>query len=134
MVRKRSTHPTATTITTDGSLMTLTLDKEDAFAELRSRLAEINKAHGVKGYILRNSTTAVIDLQNAEKLVEYALLLSETIDCIQEISQLFSLDMTNVVLEGKDVNMLCVIKGGNNLCIFVEKNVDHAGIFKRILP
>ena len=132
MVRKRSTHPATTTITTDGSPMSLTLEDENVFAELRSNLAEINTVHGVKGYILRNSTTAVIDLQNAEKLVEYALLFSETVDCIRDISQLFSLNITNVVLEGKKLKMLCMIKGGNNLCIFVEKNVEYADIFRRI--
>jgi hypothetical protein len=132
MVRKRSAHPTPTTIATDDSPMTLTLEEENAFAELRSTLAEINKIPGVKGYILRNSTTAVIDLQNTEKLIQYALLFSETVDCIQEISQLFSLNITNVVLEGKEIKILCMIEGNNNLCILVEKNVDYADIFRRI--
>jgi hypothetical protein len=132
MVRKRSAHPTPTTIATDDSPMTLTLEEENAFAELRSTLAEINKIPGVKGYILRNSTTAVIDLQNTEKLIQYALLFSETVDCVQEISHLFSLNITNVVLEGKEIKILCMIEGSNNLCILVEKNVDYADIFRRI--
>ncbi len=132
MTRKRSTHPTTTTTSADDSPFTLTLEDENIFAELRSSLAEITAIQGVKGYILRNSTTAVIDLHNTEKLVEYALLLSETIDCIQHVSRLFSLNLTNAVLEGKDTKMLFMVKGGNNLSIFMEKNVDQADIFRRI--
>jgi hypothetical protein len=110
----------------------MTLEEKDAFAELRSNLTEINKIQGVKGYILRNSTTAVIDLQNTEKLVAYALLLSETVDCIQNISDLFSLRTTNAVVEGKEIKMLCMIMGENKLSVFVEKNVDPKDIFRRI--
>ena len=132
MVKKRITHPTSTTTMTNKPPMTMTLEEKDAFAELRSNLTEINKIQGVKGYILRNSTTAVIDLQNTEKLVAYALLLSETVDCIQNISDLFSLRTTNAVVEGKEMKMLCMIMGENKLSVFVEKNVDHKDIFRRI--
>ena len=132
MVKKRITHPTSTTTMTNKPPMTMTLEEKDAFAELRSNLTEINKIQGVKGYILRNSTTAVIDLQNTEKLVAYALLLSETVDCIQNISDLFSLRTTNAVVEGKEIKMLCMIMGENKLSVFVEKNVDPKDIFRRI--
>jgi hypothetical protein len=132
MVRKRSPHRTATTVTSDGSPVILALNEEEAFAELRSCLVEINQIPGVKGYILRNSTTAAIDLQKTEKLVEYALFLSETVDCLQEVSDLFSLNATRAVVEGKELNMLCMIKGGNHICVFVEEYVDPDDIFKRI--
>jgi hypothetical protein len=132
MVKKRITHPTSTTTMTNKPPMTMTLEEKNAFAELRSNLTGINKIQGVKGYILRNSTTAVIDLQNTEKLVAYALLLSETVDCIQNISDLFSLKTTNAVVEGKEIKMLCMIMGENKLSVFVEKNVDHKDIFRRI--
>jgi predicted regulator of Ras-like GTPase activity (Roadblock/LC7/MglB family) len=118
----------------DGSPVTITLDEDPAFAGLRSSLAEIDKVEGVKGYILRNTTSAVIDLQNPAKLVEYALLSSQATDACQEISDLFKLDITKTVVEGKDVKVLCMIIGENRLSVLMEKNVDQADIFRRISP
>ena len=123
-----------TTVMIDGSPVTITLDEDPAFAGLRSSLAEINKVEGVKGYILRNTTSAVIDLQNPAKLVEYALLSSQATDACQEISDLFKLDITKTVVEGKEVKVLCMIIGENRLSVLMEKNVDQADIFRRISP
>ena len=134
MVRKKCIHETMTTVMVDGSPVTLTLDEDPAFAGLRVSLAEINKAEGVKGYILRNTTSAVIDLQNPAKLVEYALLSSQATDACQEISDLFKLDLTKTVLEGTDVKVLCMIIGENRLSVFMEKSIDHADILRRISP
>jgi len=134
MVRKKVIRETMTTVMVNGSPVTLTLEEDPAFAGLRSSLAEINKVEGVKGYILRNATSAVIDLQNPAKLVEYAFLSSQATDACQEISDLFKLDITKTVLEGADVNVLCMIIGKNRLSVFMEKTVDHADIFRRISP
>jgi predicted regulator of Ras-like GTPase activity (Roadblock/LC7/MglB family) len=134
MVRKKCVRETMTTVMVDGSPVTITLEEDPDFAGLRSSLTEINKIDGVKGYILRNTTSAVIDLQNPAKLVEYALLSSQATDACQEISDLFKLDITKTVVEGKDVKVLCMIIGENRLSVFMEKSVDHADIFRRISP
>jgi predicted regulator of Ras-like GTPase activity (Roadblock/LC7/MglB family) len=134
MVKKMTTHPPTTTVMVDGLPVTVTLDEDPAFAGLRSSLVQINKIPGVKGYILRNKTTAVIDLQNPPKLTDYARLASETTDACQEISELFGQTITKAVVEGKELKMLCMTVGGNRLSIFVEKNVDHADIFRQISP
>jgi Na+-translocating ferredoxin:NAD+ oxidoreductase RnfC subunit len=134
MVRKRCIRETMTTVMIDGSPVTVPLEEEPAFAGLRSSLIEINKIEGVKGYILRNTTTAAIDLQNPAKMVEYALLASQATDACQKISDLFSLSVTKSVVEGKDIKMLCMIIGENKLSIFMEKSVDHADILMRISP
>jgi hypothetical protein len=134
MGRKRKTRPTTTTVMIEDSAVTLTLGEDQTFEGLCSSLAEINKAPGVKGYILRNTTTAAIDLQNPAKLAEYALLSSEAADACQRISELFSISMTKIVLEGSEIKMLCMIIGENKLSIFMEKGVDHAGILRRISP
>jgi len=118
----------------DGSPVTVPLEQDPGFAGLRTSLMQINKNEGVKGYILRNTTTAAIDLQNPAKLVEYALLSSQAIDTCQEISELFSLNLTKSIVEGKDIKMLCMVIGENKLSIFMEKNVDHADILMRISP
>ena len=118
----------------DGSAVTLTLEEDSAFAGLRSSLAEINKTQGVTGYILRNTTSAAIDLQNPKKLFEYALLSSEAMDACQEISELFNLSTTKTVVEGSETKMLCMVIGENKLSIFMEKSVDHADILRQISP
>ena len=131
---KRIAKPTTTTVMVDGLPVTIALDEDPEFAGLRSSLLQINKILGIKGYILRNATTGVIDLQNPAKLVEYALFLSETTDACEELSKLFRLTMTKAVVEGSEIKMLCMIIGENRLGIFMEKSVDHTDIFRQISP
>ena len=123
-----------TTVMVDGSPVTIQLEEEPAFTGLRSSLMEINKIKGVTGYILRNATTAAIDLQNPAKMVEYALLASQATDACKKISNLFNLRITKSVIEGKNIKMVSMIVGENNLSIFMEKSVDHADILMQISP
>jgi hypothetical protein len=121
-----------TTVMVEGTPVTIPLDEDPAFAGLHSNLMQINKIPGIKGYILKNQTTAVIDLQTPNTLTENALLLSETIEACQEFSKLFHLAATKSVIEGPDTKMICMIVGENKLGIFMEKNVDHTDIFRQI--
>jgi predicted regulator of Ras-like GTPase activity (Roadblock/LC7/MglB family) len=132
MVKNRSIKETTTTVMVDGSPVTISLDEDPDFTGLRSSLIEINKVEGVKGYILRNTTSAVIDLQNPSKLMDYALISSQATDACQEISNLFKLEVTKTVIEGADLKILSMIIGKNRLSVFMEKNVDHTDIFRRI--
>jgi predicted regulator of Ras-like GTPase activity (Roadblock/LC7/MglB family) len=134
MVKKRTIHETMTTVMIARSPVTVTLEEDPAFAGLRASLAEISKQEGVKGYILRSRTSAVMDLQTPAKLVEYALLTSQATDACQEISDLFKLDLTKTLVEGAEVKVLCMIMGENRLSVFMEKTVDHADILRRISP
>jgi hypothetical protein len=84
--------------------------------------------------MLRNMTSAVIDLQNPSKLMDYALLSSQATDACQEISDVFKLEVTKTVIEGADLKVLSMIIGKNRLSVFMEKNVDHTDIFRRISP
>jgi predicted regulator of Ras-like GTPase activity (Roadblock/LC7/MglB family) len=134
MVKNRNIKETTTTIMVDGSPVTIALDEDHDFTGLRSSLIEINEVEGVKGYILRNTTSAVIDLQDPAKLMDYALLSSRATDACQEISELFKLEVTKTVIEGADLKVLSMIIGKNRLSVFMEKNVDHIDIFRRISP
>ena len=134
MVKNRNIKETTTTVMVDGSPVTIALDEDHDFTGLRSSLIEINKVEGVKGYILRNTTSAVIDLQDPAKLMDYALLSSRATDVSQEISELFKLEVTKTVIEGADLKVLSMIIGKNRLSVFMEKNVDHIDIFRRISP
>jgi hypothetical protein len=132
MAKKRKTLNPTTTVMVEGIPVTIPIDEDPAFAELRSSLMQIKKIPGIKGYILKNQTMAVIDLQTPNTLTENALIMSETIEACQEISKLFHLAATKSVVEGSDVKMLCMIIGENKLGIFTEKSVDHTDIFRQI--
>jgi predicted regulator of Ras-like GTPase activity (Roadblock/LC7/MglB family) len=130
--QKRSIHETAETVIVDD----VTSSEEDqVFTDLSKNLAEIRKAEGVIGYILRSTTAATIDLKEPEKIVEYAILSSQVLDSSREISELFELgDVDNILIEGKETKALCLVIGENKISIFMEKNADHADILKRVSP
>jgi predicted regulator of Ras-like GTPase activity (Roadblock/LC7/MglB family) len=130
--QKRSIHETATTVIVDD----VTSSEEDqVFTDLSKNLAEIRKAEGVIGYILRSTTAATIDLKEPEKLIEYAILSSQVLDSSREISELFELgDVESTLIESKEIKVLCLVIGENKISIFMEKNADHADILKRVSP
>jgi len=130
--QKRSIHETATTVIVDD----VTSSEEDqVFTDLSKNLAEIRKAKGVIGYILRSTTAATIDLKEPEKLVEYAILSSQVLDSSREISELFELgDVESTLIEGKEIKALCLVIGENKIGIFMEKNADDADILKKVSP
>lgn len=108
---------------------------EEATSEnsLRRNLEEIKTYDGVIGYILRNSTTAAIDLKDPTKIVDYAILSSSAFDASKELSELFELGNTkNMLVEGKDAKALSVVIGENEISVFMEKNADHRKVLKRL--
>jgi len=134
MGRKKIARSTTATVIVDDSAVTIPLEGDQGFSELHASLAKIGKIPGVKGYILKNLTSAVIDLKNPAKLVEYALLTSEVADACHESSILFDLNITRAVVMGKTLKMLCMIIGENKLGIFMEKTVNHTEISDRVSP
>jgi len=133
--KKKSIQETATTEVIDQETAVPAVEEDQAFTSLCTNLAEINKCKGVIGYILRNATSATIDLKDPAKLVEYAILSSQTLDSGKEISELFALgDIENILIEGKDIKVLCMTIGENKGNIFMEKDADHADILRRVLP
>ena len=133
--KKKSIHETATTVVIDQETAVPAVEEDQAFTSLRTNLAEINKCKGVTGYILRNATSATIDLKEPSKLMEYASLSSQALDSSREISELFDLgDIENILIEGKGVKVLCMAIGKNKVSIFMEKDADHADILRRVSP
>ena len=134
-MKKKSQQEAATTVIVDEDELSSTSEEEQAFTDLSNKLAEIRKGKGVTGYIIRNTTSAAIDLKEPEKIVEYAIFSSQVLDSTQEISDLFELgDVESILVEGKENNALCMTINGNKISIFMEKDVDHADILKRISP
>jgi predicted regulator of Ras-like GTPase activity (Roadblock/LC7/MglB family) len=127
------TNEVETSFTNDAAIMTL--DSENsAFASLSASLAEIRKLKGVLGYILRSNTSAIIDLNETDKLIENAVLSSQMHDSSIEIAEHFNMgDVESVLVEGKTIKVLCMNIDENKISIFMEKSATHAGIIKRIL-
>jgi predicted regulator of Ras-like GTPase activity (Roadblock/LC7/MglB family) len=135
MVKKLSSPETATTLLVDEDELSADSEEDQPFTDLSSKLAEIRKDEGVIGYIIRNATSATIDLKEPEKLVEYAIFSSQVLDSSREMSDLFELgNVESILVEGKENNALCMTIDGNKISIFMEKDADHADILKRISP
>ena len=135
MVKKKQSQETATAIMIDEDEISATTEEDQAFNDLSDKLARIRKDKQVTGYIIRNTTSATIDLNEPEKIVEYAIFSSQVLDSSQEISELFEQgDVSSVLIEGKESKALCMNIEGNKISIFMEKDADDASIQKQISP
>ncbi len=133
MKKKKTLQETTTTIVVDGETAATSTEEDQSFENLTNILAEIRKCDGILGYILRSPTSATIDLKEPSKLIEYAILSSQVTDSSQEISNLFNIgDIENILVEGKDIKMLCMTMGANKISVFMEKTADHADVIMRI--
>ncbi len=108
-------------------------DDNSMFANLADSLAEIRKLKGVMGYILRSDTSAIIDLAEQEKIIEYAVLSSQIYESSNEMVKQFNMaDIESVLVEGKNLKVLCMSLSENKISIFMEKTADHADIVNRV--
>ena len=118
----------------DGVAVISVGEDDSVFASLAASLAEIRKLKGVIGFILRSDTSALIDLTEQEKIIEYAILSSQISESSSEIGKQFNLaDIESVLVEGKCVKVLCMSIGDNRIGIFMERTATHASMIKRIL-
>ncbi len=133
MKQKTSTNETETAFTNEVAITSVD-EENSAFANLSASLTEIRKLKGVIGYILRSNTSAIIDLNEQDKIIEYAVLSSQMHDSSQEITKQFNLGETeSILVEGENVKVLCMSIGENKISVFMEKSATHAWIIKRIL-
>ncbi len=134
MVKKTVKQETATAVIVDESELSAS-SEDQTFADLGGKLAEIRKAKDVIGYIIRNTTSATIDLKEPEKIAEYAIFSSQVMDSTREISDLLEIgDVKSIFVEGNESNALFITIEGNKISIFLEKNADHFRILKRLSP
>jgi hypothetical protein len=101
--------------------------------KLQETLADIRKIHGVTGYIIKDQSTVVFDVEDNLMLVEYAMLASETFDAYTELEAMYHMGtMENTLIECADVKLLCAIIGENMVSVFLEKDADPQGILQRL--
>ncbi len=107
--------------------------KEDVGADLREALESINTEEGVIGYIFRGSNSASVDIKDPSKIIDYAVLSATAFESSESLSNLFELGkIDSVVVEGKDVKILCLAVDDHRLSVFMEKTVDHNSIYKKL--
>lgn len=111
----------------------VTVEENISLNNLRANLEEIKTYDGVVGYILRNSTSAAIDLKDPTKIIDYAIISSSALDAGEELSKLFDLGaVKDIVVEGKGVKVLSLTVGENRISIFLEKDADCEKILRKL--
>lgn len=111
----------------------VTVEETISVNNLRANLDEIKTYDGVVGYILRNSTSAAIELKDPTKLIDYAIISSSALDASEELSKLFDLGaVKDIIVEGKGVKVLSLTVGENRISIFLEKDADCEKILKKL--
>ena len=129
-MKKGTRTETATELTNSVAVISVG-DDASVFASLAASLVEIRELDGVKGYILRSDTSAVIDLSEPDKIIEYAILSSQISESSSEMVKQFNLvDMESVLVEGKSVKVLCMSKDENKISVFMENTANHALILQ----
>jgi predicted regulator of Ras-like GTPase activity (Roadblock/LC7/MglB family) len=133
--KKRRQQEAATTVIVDEEELGASSDEDERYEDLSCELAEIRKDKNVLGYILRNETSATIDIEESGKIVEYAIFSSQVLDSSQEISDEFELgDVESVVIEGEEKKVLCMKIGKNKINVFMKKDADCSKISKKLSP
>lgn len=117
----------------EGAALVPAVEDKTGFECLAASLAEIRKLEGINGYILRSSNSAVIDLTEQDKIINYAILSTQICESGQEMANQFSLaNIESVLVEGKNTKVLCTTIGENRIAIFMEKATSDDGIIERI--
>ncbi|HML03025.1 MAG TPA: hypothetical protein VK487_06590 [Candidatus Bathyarchaeia archaeon] len=108
--------------------------KEEAPPErIRAVLNEMKTKDGVVGYILRNTKSATIDLNDPARMIDYAILSSSAKEAGEEFSQAFDLgEIENVLLEGKNIKLLSLEVDENDISVLMDKSVDHKKILETL--
>ena len=127
MARKKKTVQEIATVTEP-----LTVE-ESHVNNLRAKLEEIKTYEGVIGYILRNSTSAAIDLKDPTKLIDYAILSSSALDAGEVLSEDFNLgDVKSIIVDGKDVKMLPLTVSDNRISVFMDKEANCEKVLRKL--
>ncbi len=101
--------------------------------DLRSKLAEL-KRHGViLGYILKDASSAVVDLNEPARISDYAIFSSATSEAASELSSIFAFgEVKRTVVEAKQTKMLSVNIGESTVSVFLEKNADVGSVYEKL--
>jgi len=130
MVKKKMSFPPKEVTAT---VEPIAVEEATPMNDFRANLEEIKTWNGVIGYILRNNTSAAIDLKDPTKIIDYAMLSSSTLDAADELSKLFDLGKTtHIMVEGKEIKVLSLTFGENKISVFLEKEADCEKVLRKL--
>jgi predicted regulator of Ras-like GTPase activity (Roadblock/LC7/MglB family) len=143
MVKKREMNETM--IVEDGAVIELQevqdaaplpAENEDPdYANLLDVIQEVRKRKDVVGYILKGEYKASIDVNDSSKIIEYAMLSSQSFETAKTLAETFRIgDTENILIEGKNIKMICLYLGQNKISIFMEKGADHTLVLRAFAP
>lgn len=119
---------------TSGEVEPIAVENATREDSMRPLLEGLKKSDGVVGYILRNATSATIDIDDPAKVTDYAILSSSAFEAGEQLSELFDLGkIKNITVEGKDAKTLNLTIDENDVSIFMEKTADTKKTLKKIL-
>lgn len=109
------------------------IEEASTKGDLRSSLAEVKKWDGVVGYILRDESSALVDLNDPAKITDYAILSSATHEAAEEFSTLFGLGkIQRTVVQGKMIKMVSLDIDDARVSVFTEATADTDKIMKKL--
>lgn len=92
---------------------------------IHRKLSEIRNDREIIGYIIRNSTSAAIDLRDPTRISEYALLSLSAFEASQELASFLNLgEIKDIELETKNLKALSLVTDENRVSLFMEKDAD----------
>jgi len=133
--KKQSIQKTEPPVIVENELSIPVIEEDSLFKSLNNNLQNLKNLKGIMGYIIRNADSAIIDLKEPEKLVEYAIFTSQVMDSSKELAELFDLgDLATILIEGEELKVLIMIIKENKINIFMKKSVDHINIGTKVSP
>jgi predicted regulator of Ras-like GTPase activity (Roadblock/LC7/MglB family) len=108
-------------------------DTENEDEKLQEKLQEIKQQEGIIGYILKNKTSASINVDDSTKIIDYALLSSAIFDVSQNMTEALQMgEADTILLESEETKLLAMNVKDQHLSLFMEKNVNHEKLYKNL--
>ncbi len=101
--------------------------------DTHNRLESIKTLKGVIGYILRDATSATINLGDPSRVIEYAILSSTALETAKQLAD--SLDLgepKQVLIHGSQSKVLCLNMENEKVSVFAENDADVKTIVKKL--
>ena len=101
---------------------------------IQQKLQSIKDQKEIIGYILRNKKTASVDLKDPTKIIDYALLSSTALEVGDSMTESLQMGEANTIVVESETTKLLSLKTNNyNLSLFMEKEVDHDKLSKKLI-
>ena len=101
---------------------------------IQQKLQSIKDQKGIIGYILRNKKTASVDLKDSTKVIDYAMLSSTALEVGDNMTQSLQMgEVERIVVESETTKLLSMKTNNYNFSLFMEKEVDHDKLCKKLL-